>query len=88
MLAARLSCAEHGGGNNSSFTTHVVTSSHSDIYSSVAASILALKGGRHGGANLRVMRQMEEIKANVRDWDRDASVAAYLERIADRKAGD
>ncbi len=80
--------AEHGGGNNSSFTTHVVTSSHSDIYSSVAASILALKGGRHGGANLRVMRQMEEIKANVRDWGRDSSVAAYLERIADRKAGD
>ena len=80
--------AEHGGGNNSSFTTHVVTSSHSDIYSSVAASILALKGGRHGGANLRVMRQMAEIKENVRDWDRDADVAAYLERIADRKAGD
>ena len=80
--------AEHGGGNNSSFTTHVVTSSHSDIYSSVAASILALKGGRHGGANLRVMRQMEEIKANVRDWGRDSSVAAYLERIADRRAGD
>ena len=80
--------AEHGGGNNSSFTTHVVTSSHSDIYSSVAASILALKGGRHGGANLRVMRQMDEIKENVRDWDRDADVAAYLERIADRKAGD
>ena len=80
--------AEHGGGNNSSFTTHVVTSSHSDIYSSVAASILALKGGRHGGANLRVMRQMEEIKANVRDWGRDSSVTAYLERIADRKAGD
>ncbi|MBR3223217.1 MAG: citrate synthase [Kiritimatiellae bacterium] len=80
--------AEHGGGNNSSFTTHVVTSSHSDIYSSVAASILALKGGRHGGANLRVMRQMDEIKANVRDWERESSVAAYLERIADRKAGD
>ncbi|MBR2839088.1 MAG: citrate synthase [Kiritimatiellae bacterium] len=80
--------AEHGGGNNSSFTTHVVTSSHSDIYSSVAASILALKGGRHGGANLRVMRQMDEIKENVRDWERDADVAAYLERIADRKAGD
>ena len=80
--------AEHGGGNNSSFTTHVVTSSHSDIYSSVAASILALKGARHGGANLRVMRQMDEIKTNVRDWDRDANVVAYLERIADRKAGD
>ena len=55
--------AEHGGGNNSSFTTHVVTSSFTDIYSSVAASVLSLKGSRHGGANLRVMSQMEEIKA-------------------------
>ena len=80
--------AEHGGGNNSSFTTHVVTSSHSDIYSSVAASILSLKGSRHGGANLRVMRQMEEIAANVKDWQKPAQVVRYLERIADRKAGD
>ena len=80
--------AEHGGGNNSSFTTHVVTSSHSDIYSSVAASILSLKGSRHGGANLRVMRQMEEIMANVKDWQKPAHVVRYLERIADRKAGD
>ena len=80
--------AEHGGGNNSSFTTHVVTSSHSDIYSSVAASILSLKGSRHGGANLRVMRQMEEIKANVKDWTKTEQVARYLERIADKKAGD
>ena len=80
--------AEHGGGNNSSFTTHVVTSSHSDIYSSVAASILSLKGSRHGGANLRVMRQMEEIVANVKDWQKPAHVVRYLERIADRKAGD
>ena len=80
--------AEHGGGNNSSFTTHVVTSSHSDIYSSVAASILSLKGARHGGANLRVMRQMDEIKANVKNWTKKSEVAAYLERIADRKAGD
>ena len=80
--------AEHGGGNNSSFTTHVVTSAHSDIYSSIAASVLSLKGLRHGGANLRVMRQMEEIKANVKDWHRRANVVAYLEKIADRKAGD
>ena len=80
--------AEHGGGNNSSFTTHVVTSAHSDIYSSVAASILSLKGSRHGGANLRVMRQMEEIKANVKDWTKPENVVRYLERIADRKAGD
>ena len=80
--------AEHGGGNNSSFTTHVVTSSFTDIYSSVAASILSLKGSRHGGANLRVMRQMEEIMHNVKDWTNPQSVERYLERIADKKAGD
>ena len=80
--------AEHGGGNNSSFTTHVVTSSHSDIYSSVAASILSLKGGRHGGANLRVMRQMDEIKANVGDWLNAEKVGKYLMKIVDKKAGD
>ena len=80
--------AEHGGGNNSSFTTHVVTSSHSDIYSSVAASILALKGGRHGGANLRVMRQMDELKATVRNWNRAGDVADYLKQVVDCKAGD
>ena len=80
--------AEHGGGNNSSFTTHVVTSSFTDIYSSVAASILSLKGSRHGGANLRVMSQMDEIKRNVKDWTVPREVEKYLERIADRKAGD
>ena len=80
--------AEHGGGNNSSFTTHVVTSSHSDIYSSVAASILSLKGSRHGGANLRVMRQMEEIMWQVKNWSDPKKVADYLCRIADKKAGD
>ena len=80
--------AEHGGGNNSSFVTHVVTSSHTDIYSSIAASILSLKGCRHGGANLRTMRQMDEIKAKVKDWRNERQVAAYLEKIADGKAGD
>lgn len=80
--------AEHGGGNNSSFTTHVVTSSHSDIYSSVAASVLSLKGSRHGGANLRVMKQIDEIKANVKDWHKSENVIKYLEKIADKKAGD
>jgi len=80
--------AEHGGGNNSSFTTHVVTSSFTDIYSSVAASMLSLKGSRHGGANLRVMRQMEEIMANAGDWTKPANVTKYLEKIADKKAGD
>ena len=80
--------AEHGGGNNSSFTTHVVTSSFTDIYSSVAASLLALKGARHGGANLRVMRQMEEITEKVKDWTNPKSVEHYLEKSADKKAGD
>ena len=80
--------AEHGGGNNSSFTTHVVTSSYTDIYSSVAASILSLKGSRHGGANLRVMRQMDEIKREVPDWTKESQVADYLAKITDRKAGD
>jgi citrate synthase len=80
--------AEHGGGNNSSFVTHVVTSSFTDIYSSIAASILALKGPRHGGANLRVVRQMDEIRQNVRDWRKTGDVVAYLEKIADKKAGD
>ena len=80
--------AEHGGGNNSAFTTHVVTSSHSDIYSSVAASILSLKGARHGGANLRVMRQMEEVMRHVEDWTDAEETVRYLERIADKKAGD
>ena len=80
--------AEHGGGNTSSFVTHVVTSAHTDIYSSMAASVLSLKGSRHGGANLRVMRQMDEIKAKVKNWKDDAQVIAYLEQIADKKAGD
>ena len=80
--------AEHGGGNNSSFVTHVVTSAHSDIYSSIAASILSLKGSRHGGANLRVMRQFDEIKTKVKDWTSERQVVDYLERIADKQAGD
>ena len=80
--------AEHGGGNNSSFTTHVVTSAHSDIYSSVAASILSLKGARHGGANLRVMKQVDEIKSNVKGWTKPDHVIRYLGDVADRKAGD
>jgi len=80
--------AEHGGGNNSSFVTHVVTSAFTDIYSSLAASVLSLKGSRHGGANLRVMRQMDEIKRCVPDWRDQKKVVAYLEKIADKKAGD
>jgi citrate synthase len=80
--------AEHGGGNNSAFTTHVVTSSGTDTYGSIASATLSLKGPRHGGANLRVMEQMREIKENVDRWDNEGEVADYLQKILDRQAGD
>lgn len=80
--------AEHGGGNNSAFVTHVVASAHADLYSSLAASVLSLKGFRHGGANLRVMKQMDELKAAVKDWRSEKQVVKYLEKVADKKAGD
>ena len=70
--------AEHGGGNNSTFTTHVVTSSGTDTYSSIAASIGSLKGPRHGGANLKVQNMFEDIEANVKDWTDEKEVEAYL----------
>ena len=80
--------AEHGGGNNSAFTTHVVTSSFTDTYSAIAAATLSLKGLRHGGANLRVMQQMEEIKRAVTRWDDEREVGDYLLKILQKKAGD
>lgn len=80
--------AEHGGGNNSAFTTHVVTSSCTDIYGAIAAATISLKGPRHGGANLRVMEQMREIKENIDHWDDEGQIADYLQKILDKKAGD
>ena len=80
--------AEHGGGNNSSFVTHVITSAFSDMYSTVAAATLSLKGSRHGGANLRTMRQMREMKKNIRNWTDEGEVADYMEKILRRQAGD
>jgi len=80
--------AEHGGGNNSAFTTHVVTSAFTDTYSAIASATLSLKGPRHGGANLRVMQQIEEIKQNVKHWDNEGEVGDYLARILQKKAGD
>ncbi len=70
--------AEHGGGNNSSFTTHVVASSGTDAYSVIAAALGSLKGPRHGGANIKVMRMFEDMKANVRDWEDEDEIRAYL----------
>lgn len=80
--------AEHGGGNNSSFTTHVVTSAGTDTYSSVAASLASLKGPRHGGANIKVHSMFEDLKANVSDWDDDEQIEKYLQNILDKKAFD
>ena len=80
--------AEHGGGNNSTFTTCVVTSSGTDTYSAIAAALCSLKGPKHGGANLRVMGMMKEIKKNVKDWKDDDEIAAYLERIINKDAYD
>ena len=80
--------AEHGGGNNSTFTTHVVTSSGTDTYSSVAASIGSLKGPRHGGANLKVQNMFADIMEHVHDWTDEAEVSEYLKKILDKKAFD
>ncbi len=79
--------AEHGGGNNSSFTTHVVSSSGTDTYSSIAASLGSLKGPRHGGANIKVVKMIEDMKANLADYS-DESVTKYLEDLLDKKAFD
>lgn len=80
--------AEHGGGNNSSLTIHVVSSADTDTYSAVAAAVGSLKGRRHGGANIRVMEMMDDIKANVKDWSNEAEITAYLKKIAGGEAFD
>jgi citrate synthase len=80
--------AEHGGGNNSSFTTHVVTSTGTDTYSAIAAAVGSLKGPLHGGANLKVLEMMEDIKAAVKDWHDDEEVAAYLAKILRKEVFD
>ena len=79
---------EHGGGNNSTFTTRVVTSSGSDTYSSIAAAMSSLKGPKHGGANIKVMEMMEDIRAHVRDKTDRQEVRAYLSKILDGTAFD
>ena len=79
---------EHGGGNNSSFTTHVVSSSGTDTYSSVAASLGSLKGPRHGGANIKVVRMFEDMKQQVKDWTNEEEVGAYLRALLHKEAFD
>jgi len=80
--------AEHGGGNNSTFTNHVVTSSHTDTYSAVVASLGSLKGPRHGGANIKVVQMFRDMKEKISDWNDDEQITAYLERILGKEEFD
>ena len=80
--------AEHGGGNNSSFTTHVVTSSGTDTYSAITAALGSLKGPRHGGANIKVVQMFDDLKENVSDWNDDVQVEDYLMKLLKKKAFD
>lgn len=79
---------EHGGGNNSTFTTRVVTSSGSDTYSVIAAALSSLKGPKHGGANIKVVEMMRDIEANVSDWEDEDAVKVYLKKILNKEAFD
>lgn len=80
--------AEHGGGNNSTFTTRVVSSSGTDTYSAIAAALGSLKGPKHGGANIKVVQMFDDIKANVKDWMDDEEISTYLAKILHKEAFD
>lgn len=80
--------AEHGGGNNSTFTTHVVSSSGTDTYSVMAAALGSLKGPKHGGANIKVVRMFEDMKQCIRDEQDDDEIAAYLRALLHKEAFD
>lgn len=79
---------EHGGGNNSTFTTHVVTSTLTDTYSAIAAALGSLKGPRHGGANIKVVNMFEEMKQEVKDWTDEEEVSEYLKKLLHKEAFD
>ncbi len=79
---------EHGGGNNSTFTTRVVSSAGSDTYSVMAAAMSSLKGPKHGGANIKVVEMMNDIRRKVKDWEDDDEIRAYLERLVDKQEFD
>lgn len=79
---------EHGGGNNSTFTTHVVTSTHTDTYSAIAAALGSLKGPRHGGANLKVVDMIADMKKEIKDWKDEDEVSAYLRKLLRGEAFD
>ena len=79
---------EHGGGNNSTFTTRVVTSSGSDTYSTIAAAMSSLKGPKHGGANIKVMEMMQDIREHISDFSDKDEISAYLSKIVNKEAFD
>ena len=79
---------EHGGGNNSTFTTHVVSSSGTDTYSTIASSLGSLKGPKHGGANIKVVRMFEDMKKTIKDWNNEKEVGDYLRALLNRDAFD
>ncbi len=79
---------EHGGGNNSTFTTHLVSSSGTDTYSAVAASLGSLKGPKHGGANIKVVKMFEDMKANLKDWSDEEEISRYLTALLHKEAFD
>ena len=80
--------AEHGGGNNSTFTTHVVSSSGTDTYSAIAAALCSLKGPKHGGANIKVVQMFDDLKANVKDWSNEDEIREYLLKLLNKEAFD
>lgn len=80
--------ADHGGGNNSTFTTHVVSSSGTDTYSTVAASLGSLKGPKHGGANIKVMQMFDDMMENIKDWTDEDEIKSYLSDLLNKKAFD
>lgn len=80
--------AEHGGGNNSTFTTHLVSSSGTDTYSAIAAAVGSLKGPRHGGANIAVLSMIKDLKENVKDWHDTKQVDEYLIKVLNKQAND
>ena len=80
--------AEHGGGNNSTFTTHVVSSSGTDTYSAIAAALGSLKGPKHGGANIKVVQMFDDMKKNVKDWNDEEEVSEYLKALLEKRAFD
>lgn len=80
--------AEHGGGNNSTFTCRVLTSSGTDAYSAYSSAVCSLKGRKHGGANIKVSAQLEDFKANIRHWDNEGEVADHIRKVLRKEAGD